>query len=281
MSGADLAHLVNEAALCAARQDLEQVTHECFEDALARVQLGAVRPLVMSESEKRILAFHEGGHALVAYHLPEADAVNRVTILARGQSLGVTQFTAEEDRYNYSRETLMARIAVGLGGRVAEELTFGPDRVTTGAENDLQVVTDLARRMVTRWGMSEQVGVVFADYRAGAGGPGLNMRRVELDDLSTGPRSLVVGADGNLLLNDGYLPAPQQYMFAMAAPEANRATSASMASLIDSEVQHILRQGYEMARNLLCEHCDQLTNLADALMTREQLDRKQFEALLA
>jgi cell division protease FtsH len=281
MSGADLAHLVNEAALCAARQDLEQVTHECFEDALARVQLGAVRPLVMSESEKRILAFHEGGHALVAYHLPEADAVNRVTILARGQSLGVTQFSAEEDRYNYSRETLMARIAVGLGGRVAEELTFGPDRVTTGAENDLQVVTDLARRMVTRWGMSEQVGVVFADYRAGAGGPGLNMRRVELDDLSTGPRSLVVGADGNLLLNGGYLPAPQQYMFAMAAPEANRATSASMASLIDSEVQHILRQGYEMARNLLCEHCDQLTNLADALMTQEQLDRKQFEALLA
>jgi ATP-dependent metalloprotease FtsH len=281
MSGADLANLVNEAALCAARQDLEHVTHDCFEDALARVQLGAVRPIVMSESEKRIIAFHEGGHALVAYHLPEADTVNRVTILARGQSLGVTQFTAEEDRYNYSRETLMARIAVGLGGRVAEELTFGPDRVTTGAENDLQVVTDLARRMVTRWGMSEQVGVVFADYRTGAGGPGLNMRRVELDDLSTGPRSLVVGADGNLLLNGGDLPAPQQYMFAMAAPEANRATSASMASLIDREVQHILRQGYEMARNLLCEHCDQLTNLADALMTQEQLDRKQFEALLA
>jgi cell division protease FtsH len=281
MSGADLANLVNEAALCAARQDLEHVTHDCFEDALARVQLGAVRPIVMSESEKRIIAFHEGGHALVAYHLPEADTVNRVTILARGQSLGVTQFTAEEDRYNYSRETLMARIAVGLGGRVAEELTFGPDRVTTGAENDLQVVTDLARRMVTRWGMSEQVGVVFADYRAGAGGPGLNMRRVELDDLSTGPRSLVVGADGNLLLNGGDSPAQQQYMFAMAAPEANHATSASMASLIDSEVQHILRQGYEMARNLLCEHCDQLTNLADALMTQEQLDRKQFEALLA
>src|SRR3989454_8108789 len=175
MSGADLANLVNEAALCAARQDLEHITHDCFEDALARVQLGALRPIVMSEAEKRIIAFHEGGHALVAYHLPEADTVNRVTILPRGQSLGVTQFTAEEDRYNYSREFLMARIAVGLGGRVAEELTFGPDRITTGAENDLQVVTDLARRMVTRWGMSEQVGVVFADYRAG--GMSLNMRR--------------------------------------------------------------------------------------------------------
>ena len=114
MSGADLANLVNEAALCAARQDREQVTHECFVHALARVQLGAVRPIVMSENEKRIIAFHEGGHALVAYHLPEADTVNRVTILPRGRSLGVTQFTAEEDRYNYSRETLMARIAVAV-----------------------------------------------------------------------------------------------------------------------------------------------------------------------
>src|SRR5205807_2860572 len=156
-------------------------THDCFEDALARVQLGALRPIVMSEADRRIIAYHEGGHALVAYHLPQADTVNRVTILPRGQSLGVTQFTAEEDRYNYSRETLMARIAVGLGGRVSEELTFGPERVTTGAENDLQMVTDLARRMVTRWGMSEQVGVVFADYEPGA--MSLNMRRSDVNDL--------------------------------------------------------------------------------------------------
>jgi ATP-dependent Zn protease len=235
----------------------------------------------MSEREKRIIAFHEGGHALVAYHLPEADTVNRVTILPRGQSLGVTQFTAEEDRYNYSRETLMARIAVGLGGRVAEELTFGPDRVTTGAENDLQVVTDLARRMVTRWGMSEQVGVVFADYRADAGSSGLNMRRVEIDDLPVVPRSLVADAGGHLFLNGGNPPARQQYMFAMSAPDANRASSTSMAALIDSEVQRILQQGYEMARTLLREHNDQLNKLAAELMTKEQLDRKQFEALLA
>src|SRR6266581_520978 len=281
MSGADLANLVNEAALCAARQDLEHITHDCFEDALARVQLGALRPIVMSESEKRIIAFHEGGHALVAYHLQEADTVNRVTILPRGQSLGVTQFTAEEDRYNYSRETLMARIAVGLGGRVAEELTFGPDRVTTGAENDLQVVTNLARRMVTRWGMSEEVGVMFADYRADAGGAGLNMRRVELDEMPAGPRSLIMDVDGNLLLNGGDLPARQLSMFAMAAPDANLTTSTSMASLIDSEVQRILHEGYEMARDLLREHSDQLSKLAQALMTQEQLDRKQFEALLA
>ncbi len=281
MSGADLANLVNEAALCAARQDLEHVNHDCFEDALARVQLGALRPIVMHESEKRIIAFHEGGHALVAYHLDEADTVNRVTILPRGQSLGVTQFTAEEDRYNYSRETLMARIAVGLGGRVSEELTFGPDRVTTGAENDLQVVTDLAKRMVTRWGMSEEVGVMFADYRAAAGGAGLNMRRVELDDMPIGPRSLVMDVDGNVLLHGSDVPARAQYMFAMSAPDTNPATSTSLASLIDREVQRILREGYEMARKLLREHYDQLTKLADALMTQEQLDRKQFEALLA
>jgi cell division protease FtsH len=154
MSGADLANLVNEAALMAARRNLESLDHECFEDALARVQLGALRPIVMNERERRIIAYHEGGHALVAYHQPEADTVNRVTILPRGQSLGVTQFMAEEDRYNYSRQTLMARIAVGLGGRAAEELTFGVERVTTGAENDLQVVTNIARNMVTRWGMS-------------------------------------------------------------------------------------------------------------------------------
>jgi cell division protease FtsH len=280
MSGADLANLVNEAALCAARQDLEDVNHDCFEDALARVQLGALRPIVMHEREKRIIAYHEGGHALVAYHLHEADTVNRVTILPRGQSLGVTQFTAEEDRYNYSRETLMARIAVGLGGRVAAELTFGSERVTTGAENDLQVVTDLARRMVTRWGMSEEVGVMFADYRADAGGAGLNMRRVELEEMQTGPRSFVIDVDGNLLLHGGDVPA-RQYTFAMAAPDANRSSSTSMASLIDREVQRILHDGYEIAREVLSGHSDQLNKLAGALMSQEQLDRKQFEALLA
>ena len=104
MSGADLANLVNEAALCAARRNLESITSACFEEALARVLLGAQRPLVLSDTERRIIAFHEAGHALVAHHLPEADRVSRVTILPRGQSLGVTQFVAEEDRYNYSRE---------------------------------------------------------------------------------------------------------------------------------------------------------------------------------
>jgi len=276
MSGADLANLVNEAALCAARRDLEHVNHECFEDALARIQLGALRPIVMSESERRIIAYHEGGHALVAYHLPEADTVNRVTILPRGQSLGVTQFTAEEDRYNYSRQTLMARIAVGLGGRASEELTFGADHVTTGAENDLQVVTDIARNMVTRWGMSEQVGVVFADYRADGGGAGLNMQRVDNPAQS---RTLIADERGNLSLN-GQFTSARQHAFAMLAPSANKPSSVSMASTIDLEVQRILNEGYAIARTLLQDHRDQLIKLADALMEQEQLDRKQFQALL-
>jgi ATP-dependent metalloprotease FtsH len=281
MSGADLANLVNEAALGAARRNLEKVDHECFEDALARVQLGALRPIVMSETERRIIAYHEGGHALVAYHLPEADTVNRVTILPRGQSLGVTQFTAEEDRYNYSRHVLMTRIAVGLGGRASEELIFGPEHVTTGAENDLQVVTNIARNMVTRWGMSEQVGVVFADYRTDALGAGLNMRRVDVDDLAPQNRTLVAGSDGRLMLNgpERYGQSANQYAFAMQVPASPRASSVSMAATIDAEVLRILAEGYAMARAILQEHHAQLDKLAATLMEREQLDRKQFEAL--
>jgi ATP-dependent metalloprotease FtsH len=279
MSGADLANLVNEAALFAARRNLEQLDHECFEDALARVQLGALRPIVMNERERRIIAYHEGGHALVAYHQPEADTVNRVTILPRGQSLGVTQFTAEEDRYNYSRQTLMARIAVGLGGRVAEVLTFGAERVTTGAENDLQVITDIARNMVTRWGMSDQVGTVFADYRADAGGVGLNMRRIDNDAIPSYSHALVADADGRLTLSRQELP-PRYYASSAFASGAPKASSLMMANTIDAEVQRILNEGYAIARAILQEHYDQLTKLADSLLEHEQLDRKQFEALM-
>ncbi len=279
MSGADLANLVNEAALLAARRDLERVDQACFEDALARVQLGALRPIVMSDKERKIIAYHEGGHALVAHHLPEADTVNRVTILPRGQSLGVTQFTAEEDRYNYSRHTLMTRIAVGLGGRAAEEMIFGADHVTTGAENDLQVVTNIARNMVTRWGMSEEVGVVFADYRADLAGAGLNMQRIGPDAFSSQSRTLSYDASGRLVPNGQVRPMPQSYAFAMQAPGAPRASSVSMASTIDAEVQRILNEGYAMARDILREHADQLEKLAAALLEHEQLDRQQFVAL--
>lgn len=274
MSGADLANLVNEAALCAARRDLEKVTHDCFEDALIRVQLGALRPIVMSEAEKRIIAYHEGGHALVAYHLPEADSVNRVTILPRGQSLGVTQFTAEEDRYNYSRETLMARIAVGLGGRASEELTFGPEKVTTGAENDFQVVTQLAHRMVTRWGMSQELGLIFADREPGM--MGLNARIVDPTSLPSQAHSLIMNADGGLQLNT----RPSRLAMSIASAELAASSPPPMSVVIDTEVRRIISDGYATARAILTEHRDQLVRLAAALMEHEQLDRKQFEELM-
>jgi len=277
MSGADLANLVNEAALCAARRNLEHITSACFEEALARVLLGAQRPIVLSETDRRVIAFHEAGHALVAYHLPGADRVNGVTILPRGQSLGVTQFVAEEDRYNYSRESLMTRLAVGLGGRAAEELTFGPDRVTTGAENDFQVVTGLARKMVTRWGMSAQVGVMFVEGRALASGPDLNYHNG--DALAARSRTLAINVDGRLVLNGGDLPA-RHHRFGTQEAAASEASSASMATLIDLEVQRLLNEGYEMAKKALSEHDVQLDSLALALMEREQLDRAAFEQLV-
>jgi cell division protease FtsH len=280
MSGADLANLVNEAALAAARQNLEALNFQCFEDALARVQLGALRPLVMSENDRRIIAFHEAGHALVAYHLPQADQVNRVTILPRGQSLGVTHFIAEEDRYNYSRQILMEKIAVGLGGRSAEEQAFGLEHVTTGAENDLQVVTDLAHRMVTRWGMSEEVGVMFANYQAEQGGAGLNMKRME-HPLQAQSISLIYDQDGQLRMNgDAKALRHRASEVNVSAPVARSSTSTAMSTLIDTEMQRIINEGRQMARTVLAEHADQLVLLADTLMEREQLNRVEFESLL-
>ncbi len=159
MVGADLANLVNEAALIAARHNLTQVTQTCLEEALDRIMMGAERPLVLSEEERRVIAYHESGHTLVAMLTPEADPVHKVTIVPRGQALGATQMMPIDDRHNYPRNYLLARLAVGLGGRAAEELEIG--EITTGAENDLQEVTALAREMVTRWGMSARIGTVF------------------------------------------------------------------------------------------------------------------------
>jgi cell division protease FtsH len=159
MVGADLANLVNEAALTAARRNLDQVTQACFEEAMDRIMMGAERPLVLSPEERRVTAYHEGGHALVAMLTPGADPVHKVTIVPRGQALGATQIVPIDDRHNYPRNYLLARLAVGLGGRVAEELETG--EITTGAENDLKEVTELTRQMVTRWGMSSRIGTVF------------------------------------------------------------------------------------------------------------------------
>ncbi len=151
LSGADLANLCNEAALVAAGKNHDSVSMNDFEVAIDRIILGEVRPLIMQEEDRRIVAYHESGHVIVAWLTPNTDPVHKVTIVPHGRALGVTEQMPDEDRYNYSREELLARIRVMLGGRSAEEIAC--DDITTGAENDLVEATRLARRMITRWGM--------------------------------------------------------------------------------------------------------------------------------
>jgi len=158
-SGADLANLVNEAALRAARFNKMKVDMADFEFAKDKVMMGSERrSLVMSEEEKRITAYHEAGHALVAAIEPAADPLHKVTIIPRGMALGLTQQLPLEDRYTYSRTYLEANLKVLMGGRIAEELVFGADSSTTGAGNDLERATELARKMVCEWGMSSAMG---------------------------------------------------------------------------------------------------------------------------
>ena len=158
-SGADLANLVNEAALLAARRGKRLVTMSEFEAAKDKVMMGAERrSMVMTEDEKKLTAYHEAGHALVGWFSPFHDPLHKVTIIPRGRALGLTMSLPERDRYGYARKELRARLAMMFGGRVAEEIIFGPDDVTTGASDDIRQATNLARRMVTEWGMSEKLG---------------------------------------------------------------------------------------------------------------------------
>jgi cell division protease FtsH len=158
MVGADLANLVNEAALLAARRGHQKVARADFTDALEKIVLGAERKILLNQDDRRRIAYHEGGHAIVGMLTPGADPVRKVSIIPRGQALGVTLSTPEDDRFNYSEEELRAKIRVSAGGRVAEEVVYGS--VTTGAESDIQQVTGIARGMVARWGMSDKVGFV-------------------------------------------------------------------------------------------------------------------------
>src|ERR1700752_5198044 len=158
-SGADLANLVNEAALFAARANKRIVGMDEFERAKDKIMMGAERrSMVMSEAEKKMTAYHEAGHAIVGMTVPEHDPVYKVTIIPRGRALGVTQFLPEQDRYSLSKRRIESSIATLFGGRIAEELIFGPESVTTGASNDIERATELARNMVTKWGLSDKLG---------------------------------------------------------------------------------------------------------------------------
>lgn len=158
-SGADLANLVNEAALIAARTNRKTVPMEAFERAKDKIMMGAERrSMVMSEDERKLTAYHEAGHAIVGLNTPEHDPVYKVSIIPRGRALGVTMYLPEQDRYSYTKQRLESQLSSLYGGRLAEEIIFGPERVTTGAANDIERATELARNMVTKWGLSEKLG---------------------------------------------------------------------------------------------------------------------------
>jgi cell division protease FtsH len=160
-SGADLANLVNEAALMAARKNRRMVTMRDFEDAKDKVMMGAERKsMVMTEEEKKMTAYHEGGHAIIALNVPNTDPVHKATIIPRGRALGMVMQLPERDKLSMSYEQMTSRLAILFGGRVAEELIFGKEHVTSGASSDISQATKLARAMVTKWGFSDKLGVV-------------------------------------------------------------------------------------------------------------------------
>ncbi|HUL50082.1 MAG TPA: ATP-dependent zinc metalloprotease FtsH [Gemmatimonadales bacterium] len=182
LSGADLANLVNEAALFAARRNKDQADRQDFADARDKVMLGIERrSLVLTPEDRQLAAYHEAGHALVNLLIPGLDPVQKVTIVPRGRALGITFSLPEQDRRSYTKAYLLGRLAVAYGGRAAEEIVFGPERVTTGAANDLEQATDLARQMVTRFGMSDALGPITVQDHAELGSLGRDIvQRLEV-----------------------------------------------------------------------------------------------------
>ncbi|HXZ05321.1 MAG TPA: ATP-dependent zinc metalloprotease FtsH [Ktedonobacteraceae bacterium] len=235
MVGADLANLINEAALLAARRNLDAVTQACFDEALDKILIGAERPLILSEHDLNVVAYHEGGHALTGLLTENVDPVTKVTIVPRGQALGVTQYSPLDDRYNYSKEYLEAQLVTALGGRAAEEVAIG--HITTGAENDLQRVTAIARQMVTRWGMSERLGTISYSER---------------EDPFAGT----------------------------ALATGSREYSEKTATIIDEEVNRIVKWAYDRAIKLLTDHRETLNRIAKALRLHETLDARKLRMIM-
>ncbi|WP_336979657.1 ATP-dependent zinc metalloprotease FtsH [Altererythrobacter fulvus] len=199
-SGADLANLVNEAALLAARRNKRLVAMQEFEDAKDKVMMGAERrSMVMTEEEKKMTAYHEAGHAIVSVHEPASDPIHKATIIPRGRALGMVMRLPERDSYSYHRDKMHANLSVSMGGRVAEELIFGHDKVSSGASSDISYATNLARSMVTKWGMSDKLGPLqYEDQYEGYLGMGGTQRTMMSDEtnklIDAEIRGLVDGA---------------------------------------------------------------------------------------
>ncbi|MDZ4277061.1 MAG: cell division protein FtsH, partial [Erythrobacter sp.] len=183
-SGADLANLVNEAALLAARRNKRLVAMQEFEDAKDKVMMGAERrSMVMTDDEKKMTAYHEAGHAIVSVHEDASDPIHKATIIPRGRVLGMVMRLPERDSYSYHRDKMHANLSVSMGGRVAEEIIFGHDKVSSGASSDIQYATDLARNMVTRWGMSDKLGPLqYEASQDGYLGMGQTIRTMASDE---------------------------------------------------------------------------------------------------
>jgi len=234
-SGADLANLVNEAALNAARMNHKVVAMEDFETSKDKVLMGVARKsLIISEQEKRVTAFHEAGHALVAALVPGADPLHKVTIIPRGMALGVTQQLPVDDRHTYPRTYLEGQLAIMMGGRLAEELFL--DTVTTGAGNDIEQATELARKMVCQFGMSPLGPLTFGRQ--------------------------------------------EEQIFLGREISQHRDYSEETAIAIDTEVRKFVMDGYERAKQILSEHKDALTRIAEALLERESLDATEVQMLI-
>ncbi|HEU5260435.1 MAG TPA: ATP-dependent zinc metalloprotease FtsH [Gemmatimonadales bacterium] len=223
LSGADLANLVNEAALFAARRNKDRADRRDFEDAKDKIMLGVERrSVVLSPEDRRLAAYHEAGHALVSLLIPGLDPVHKVTIVPRGRALGITFALPEEDRRSYTRAYILGRLAVAYGGRVAEEVVFGPDRITTGAANDFQQATELARRMVTQFGMSEIVGPIAV----------IEHPELALVGRDVVPRYEVSQHTAELVDREVRRIVEEAYKRAMGLIRANRATLDALASAL-------------------------------------------------
>ena len=235
-TGADLANLMNESALLAARRRKEKVGRDEVEEAMERVMAGPERKSrVMSQKEREVIAFHESGHALVGHVLENSDPIHKISIIARGQALGYTMQVPEEDHFLSSRDEMLDQIAVLLGGRTAEELFCGD--ITTGASNDLERATKIAREMVTRYGMSEELGTqVFGE------------------------------AQHEVFLGRDYAQKNDY--------------SAETAKRIDDEVERIMREGHDRAREVLSARGDQMRTMAEVLLERETVEGPAVDALL-
>ena len=241
-SGADLANLVNEAALMAARQSKKKIHMEDFEQAKDKIMMGTERrTLAMTDEEKKLTAYHEAGHAIIGRLMPEHDPVYKVTIIPRGRALGVTMFLPERDQISYSRRKLTSMLCGLYGGRLAEETIFGKDAVTTGASNDIKRATEIARNMVTKWGLSDEMGPLM--YGEDSEHPFLG-------------QSMGMGNGG---------------------PEYSDQT----ATKIDLEVRKILDHCYTSAKKLLEDNSDILHAMAEALIKYETIDSEQVNELMA